>query len=149
MDSRTQGDAIQLTSREQDIIECLLLGYDIAQISKNLNIAPRTVKSHLGRVYLRFGIMDGVKRVKLANLMLSETLHDGSHCESQECSERERLMIELVAKGLNNRQLAAASGVSEDTIKNKLRSIYDRLGLSNRLELALWYKGQRREELAN
>lgn len=31
-------------------------------------------------------------------------------------------------------------------IKNKLRSIYDRLGLENRLELAVWYKGQQRQE---
>ncbi|HWO29967.1 MAG TPA: helix-turn-helix transcriptional regulator, partial [Candidatus Acidoferrum sp.] len=54
--------------------------------------------------------------------------------------ERERRVIELVAQGLNNREMAVAMGISEHVIKNKLRSIYDKLGVWNRLELALWYE---------
>ncbi len=149
MDGRTQREAIQLTPREQDIIKFLLLGCDITEISKNLNIAQRTVKAHLTRIYLRFGIIGGVKRVKLANLLLSESLNSDCVQESFTRNERERLVIELVAQGLNNRQLAAALGISEHVIKNKLRSIYDRLGLWNRLELALWYKGQQQQGLVN
>jgi DNA-binding NarL/FixJ family response regulator len=149
MDGLTQREAIQLTPREQDIIQFLLLGCDITEISKNLNIAPRTVKAHLTRIYLRFGIIGGVKRVKLANLLLSESLNSDCVQEPFTRNERERLVIELVAQGLNNRQLAAALGISEHVIKNKLRSIYDRLGLWNRLELVLWYKGQQRQELVN
>ena len=45
MDSWIQGKAIQLTPREREIVELLLLGCDNAEISKNLNIAPRTVKA--------------------------------------------------------------------------------------------------------
>jgi len=149
VDSRTLRNPVQLTSREQEIIEGLLLGHDITEISKNLKITPRTVKTHLGRVYLRFGIMDGVKRVKLASLLLSDTTHNDCVRKPKTCNDEERLIIELVSQGLNNRQLAAASGVSEDSIKNRLRSIYDRLGLSNRMELTLWYKGQIRQQLAN
>lgn len=149
MDGRTQREAIQLTPREQDIIQFLLLGCDITEISKNLNIAPRTVKAHLTRIYLRFGIVGGVKRVKLANLLLPGSLKSNCVQESLRRNAREGLVIELVAQGLNNRQLAAALGISEHVIKNKLRSIYDRLGLWNRLELALWYKGQQRQEFVN
>ena len=72
MDGWFQGKAIQLTPRERDVVELLLLGCDNTEISKNLNIAPRTVKAHFSRLYLRFGIADGIKRVKLCNLVVSE-----------------------------------------------------------------------------
>jgi DNA-binding CsgD family transcriptional regulator len=63
--------------------------------------------------------------------------------------ERERRVIELVAQGLNNREMAVAMGISEYVIKNKLRSIYDKLGVWNRLELALWYEAHRPQEQLN
>ncbi|MGA8501790.1 MAG: helix-turn-helix transcriptional regulator [Candidatus Sulfotelmatobacter sp.] len=58
-------------------------------------------------------------------------------------NERERQVMELVAAGLNNREMANAMGISEHLIKYHLRSLYDRLGLWNRLELALWYEAHR------
>jgi DNA-binding CsgD family transcriptional regulator len=63
--------------------------------------------------------------------------------------ERERRVIELVAQGLNNREMAVAMGISEHVIKNKLRAIYDKLGVWNRLELALWYEAHRPQEQLN
>ena len=58
-----------LGPRERQIIELLLLGCDNAEIARELKMAPRTVKAHFNRLYLRFGISDGIKRVKLATLM--------------------------------------------------------------------------------
>lgn len=58
-------------------------------------------------------------------------------------SERERRVIELVAEGLKNREVAEAIGTTEHVVKNYLRVIYDKLGLWNRVELALWYESRR------
>ena len=58
-----------LGPRERQIVELLLLGCDNAEIARELKMAPRTVKAHFNRLYLRFGISDGIKRVKLATLM--------------------------------------------------------------------------------
>ena len=58
-------------------------------------------------------------------------------------SEREYRIIELVAEGLKNRDVAEAIGMTELVVKNYLRVIYDKLGLWNRLELALWYESRR------
>ena len=58
-----------LGPREYQIVELLLLGCDNAEIARELKMAPRTVKAHFNRLYLRFGISDGIKRVKLATLM--------------------------------------------------------------------------------
>jgi DNA-binding CsgD family transcriptional regulator len=68
---------------------------------------------------------------------------------SVDAHERERRVIELVAQGLSNREMAVAMGISEHVIKNKLRSIYDKLGVWNRLELALWYEAHRPKEQLN
>lgn len=60
-------------------------------------------------------------------------------------SERERRVIELVAQGLKNSEVAEAIGTTEHVVKNYLRTIYDKLGLWNRVELALWYEARRHE----
>jgi DNA-binding NarL/FixJ family response regulator len=150
MDGWVQGKAIRLTPRERDIVELLLLGYDHTEISKNLNIAPRTVKGHFSRLYLRFGIVDGIKRVKLCNLLGAEVLmRTDRGDQSFVVSERRQQVIELVAQGLNNRQMAVLMGTSVHVIKNSLRTIYDQLGVWNRLELALWYEAHRHHELVS
>jgi DNA-binding NarL/FixJ family response regulator len=61
-------------------------------------------------------------------------------------SEREYRVIELVAQGLKNREVAAAIGTTEHVVKNYLRAIYDKLGLWNRVELALWHEARQHEE---
>ena len=64
-------------------------------------------------------------------------------------NQREHQVIELVAQGLKNREVADALGTTEHVIKNYLRVIYDKLGLWNRVELALWYEARRHESLAH
>jgi DNA-binding NarL/FixJ family response regulator len=63
-------------------------------------------------------------------------------------SERESRVIELVARGLKNKEVADEIGTTEHVVKNYLRVIYDKLGLWNRVELALWYEARRFEQVA-
>ena len=58
-------------------------------------------------------------------------------------SEREYRVIELVAEGLKNKEVAEAIGTTEHVVKNYLRVIYDKLGLWNRVALALWFESRR------
>ena len=60
---------VRLGPREQQIVELLLQGCDNAEIAKQLKMARRTVKAHFNRLFLRFGITGGIKRVKLATLL--------------------------------------------------------------------------------
>jgi DNA-binding NarL/FixJ family response regulator len=60
-------------------------------------------------------------------------------------NERENRVIELVAQGLKNRDVAHAIGTTEHVVKNYLRVIYDKLGLWNRVELALWYESRKHQ----
>jgi DNA-binding NarL/FixJ family response regulator len=52
-------------------------------------------------------------------------------------SKRETEIVECVAEGLTNREIAERLNVSRHTIKNSLFRIFDKLGVSNRLELLL------------
>lgn len=57
-----------LGPRTQQVIELLLKGCDNAEIARELKMSRRTVKAHFNRLFLRFGINGGIKRVKLATL---------------------------------------------------------------------------------
>lgn len=60
-------------------------------------------------------------------------------------SPRQQQVIEFVAQGLKNCEVAKLMGTTEFVIKNHLRVIYDKLGLWNRVELALWYEARQYE----
>ena len=61
-------------------------------------------------------------------------------------NDREQRVIELVAQGLKNKEVADEIGTTEHVVKNYLRVIYDKLGLWNRVELALWYEARQFEQ---
>jgi DNA-binding NarL/FixJ family response regulator len=62
-------EPVRLGKRDRQIAELLLQGCDNEDIAKQLNIRRRTVKAHFNRLFLRFGIKEGIKRVKLAVLL--------------------------------------------------------------------------------
>jgi DNA-binding NarL/FixJ family response regulator len=53
-------------------------------------------------------------------------------------SAREREIVALVAQGFKNKEMAEKMFISEQTVKNHLHNIFDKLGVSDRLELALY-----------
>ncbi len=53
-------------------------------------------------------------------------------------SARERQVVELVSQGFKNKEIAQRMFISEQTVKNHLHNIFDKIGVSDRLELALY-----------
>src|SRR6266550_6887714 len=49
-------------------------------------------------------------------------------------SQREREIVVLVAQGFKNKEMAEKMFISEQTVKNHLHNIFDKLGVSDRLE---------------
>src|SRR6266566_5536658 len=58
--------------------------------------------------------------------------------ERSPLSHREREIVALVAQGFKNKEMAEKMFISEQTVKNHLHNIFDKLGVSDRLELALY-----------
>ena len=50
---------------------------------------------------------------------------------------REDQVVNLVAEGIGNRDIAQQLGIKENTVKKSLMRIYDKVGVSNRVELVL------------
>lgn len=59
-------EEIKVTPRDQQVLNLLVQGCSNKEIAGQLQISPRTVKQHLRTLFLRAGIRDGRKRVKLA-----------------------------------------------------------------------------------
>jgi two-component system nitrate/nitrite response regulator NarL len=53
-------------------------------------------------------------------------------------TRREREVITRILEGLSNREIASALGISDETVKRHISNIYDKLGVSNRMEMALY-----------
>ena len=51
---------------------------------------------------------------------------------------RELDIVETIVAGYSNREIARHLSISEDTVKNHLSNVFDKLGVSSRLELALF-----------
>ncbi len=53
-------------------------------------------------------------------------------------TDKELLIVSCVTQGMRNKEIAQEVGTTEQVIKNYLRKVYDKLGVSDRLELALY-----------
>lgn len=64
-------DQVKVTPRDQQVLNLLVQGCSNKEIAGQLRISPRTVKQHLRTLFLRAGIREGRKRVKLAIAMFA------------------------------------------------------------------------------
>lgn len=53
-------------------------------------------------------------------------------------TDRERALVALVAEGLHNQQIALRLGITEKTVRNQLTAVFDKIGVSGRLELIVF-----------
>jgi two-component system, NarL family, nitrate/nitrite response regulator NarL len=64
-------------------------------------------------------------------------------------SQKELAIITCITQGKRNKEIAYQLGTTEQVIKNYLRKIYDKLGVSDRLELALYCLHHQLHQRAN
>jgi DNA-binding NarL/FixJ family response regulator len=70
---------------------------------------------------------------------LAHAVHDrAQRTPSGVLTPRELDIVAAIVDGATNRDIAEQFGVSQQTVKNHLSSIFDKLGVSTRLELALY-----------
>ena len=80
----------------------------------------------------------------LDNRMTAEVLNAFSvagaapRSEKPLLSDREKEIVHLVVQGFRNKEIGVKLFIGEQTVKNHLHNIFDKLGVSDRLELALY-----------
>ena len=60
-------------------------------------------------------------------------------------SPRQLRVIELAAQGFKNNEIARELGIGEHVVRNYMSAIFDKIGVNNRVELALWYEARLHE----
>ena len=101
-------------------------------------------KVHAGEIWLDSHTTAAVIRQFVANDEAQPSVHSlvppppTRERERSPLSQREREIVALVAQGFKNKEMAEKMFISEQTVKNHLHNIFDKLGVSDRLELALY-----------
>jgi DNA-binding NarL/FixJ family response regulator len=60
-------------------------------------------------------------------------------------SRRQLRVIQLVAQGLKNHEIGRELGIGGHVVRNYMSAIFDKIGVNNRVELALWYEARLHE----
>jgi DNA-binding NarL/FixJ family response regulator len=105
--------------------------------------APELIVKSIRKVYAGEIWLDSHTTAAVMRQFASpgETMNGGGTPKGRErspLSQREREIVGLVAQGYKNREMAEKMFISEQTVKNHLHNIFDKLGVSDRLELALY-----------
>ena len=79
----------------------------------------------------------------LASLSMPRTLRVRNVMGNVILSRREEEVLQLLSEGMSNRDLAATLKLSEHTVKNHLFHIFDKLGVSSRMEAVIYAMSQR------
>jgi len=68
----------------------------------------------------------------------NQTLRSSGSRPKVQLTPKETLIVSCVTQGMKNKEIALRVGTTEQVVKNYLRKVYDKLGVADRLELALY-----------
>lgn len=80
----------------------------------------------------------GQRFVQLANIATMQAADSVGARVRDRLTPKEMQIVALIVQGCKNKEIATQLGTKEQVIKNYLRGIYDKTGVSDRLELALF-----------
>lgn len=90
---------------------------------------------HAGGFWVGKASVPDLKELVLQDLPTAQPESSG---EKWGLTRREMQMVAAIVEGCSNRDIAQKFGVREDTVKHHLTSIFSKLGVNTRLELALF-----------
>lgn len=83
-------------------------------------------------------VTQGQRFVQRANVTTMQAADSVGTRVRDRLTPKEMQIVALIVQGCKNKDIATQLGTKEQVIKNYLRSIYDKTGVSDRLELALF-----------
>ncbi len=89
-----------------------------------------------GRTHLHLWRERVLAALQAAPAAMADIQPDATPHASDNLTQREREVALLVADGLRSREVAERLGIAAQTVKSHLKTIFDKLGVRNRVELA-------------
>jgi len=127
---------VVLTAAEddRDVVRAMRLGARGVVLKQSAtDLLIRSIhKVHGGEIWLDNHMTAEVMKA------FSKSSDGGPRREKPLLSDREKEIVQLVAQGYRNKEIGEKLFISEQTVKNHLHNIFDKLGVSARLELALY-----------
>jgi DNA-binding NarL/FixJ family response regulator len=128
--------AIVLTAAEddRDLVRAMRLGArGVVAKESAIDLLVKSIHQvHAGEIWL-----DGRMTAGVINA-ISASSKTGIRSEKPLLSDRELEIVQNVAEGFQNKEIGKKLFISENTVKNHLHNIFDKLGVSDRLELVLY-----------
>src|SRR5208283_106221 len=137
---RTRVIVLTASEDKNEFVQAMKLGCSgivLKQTAPDL-IVKSIRKVYGGEIWLDSHTTAAVMRQFAAPGDLTGPSGSGKTRERSPLSTREREIVQLVAQGYKNKEMAEKMFISEQTVKNHLHNIFDKLGVSDRLELALY-----------
>lgn len=126
-------------------------GIQLVVVAENNEVPERYLNA--GVLGLIFRSVDSVellrcvRKVSSGEVYLQDLRSVAQHSDSEDfvgARVRDRLtpkelkIVALIVQGFKNKEIANLLGTTEQVVKNYLRNVYDKIGVSDRLELALF-----------
>jgi DNA-binding NarL/FixJ family response regulator len=127
---------IVLTAAEddRDVVRAMRLGARGVVLKESaIDLLVKSIhRVHAGEIWL-----DSHMTAELMNAF-SASSESGARSETPLLSDREMEVVQLVAQGFQNKEIGEKLFISVQTVKNHLHNIFDKVGVSDRLELMLY-----------
>lgn len=139
-EKRTKVIVLTASDDKNEFVQAMKLGCSgivLKQTAPEL-IVKSIRKVNSGEIWLDSHTTAAVMRQFAAPSEIMSTPNAPKNRERSPLSQREREIVALVAQGYKNKEMAEKMFISEQTVKNHLHNIFDKLGVSDRLELALY-----------
>jgi two-component system, NarL family, nitrate/nitrite response regulator NarL len=140
--SRSKVILFSSSENKEEFVEAMKIGCrGIISKSATISLIEKSIqKVHAGEIWLDSHTTAAVIR-QFSSPSDFPSVHASngkSTRERAQLSQREREIIILIAQGYKNKEIAEKMFITEQTVKNHLHNVFDKLGVSDRLELALY-----------
>ena len=156
-----------MSSREHEVLRSVLSGVPDRELSIRMGITRQCVCGHLGNGVSKLGaesrfaalqawrVLGEAEKARSGRAFIAEVPYDDQNLLSLRCEVPPRAEIEvrlssaetnvawLVCDGLSNKDIAIERGTAERTVANQVASIFNKLGVCRRFELAEFLLGLR------
>jgi two-component system, NarL family, nitrate/nitrite response regulator NarL len=140
--SRSKVILFSSSENKEEFVEAMKIGCrGIISKSASISLIEKSIqKVHAGEIWLDSHTTAAVIRQfsSPSDFPAVHASNGKSTRERAQLSQREREIIILIAQGYKNKEIAEKMFITEQTVKNHLHNVFDKLGVSDRLELALY-----------